>query len=109
MKVEKNTWFFLPVERVALISGSSLNTIRRNLKKNIYSYLKKKVKINGSGVTKTFILMDENLRQLEIAHTKSHLKEFVKYEEAKMPIEGEMRNCIFCVQYADKPGMRESA
>ena len=103
MKIEKNTWVFIPIERVALISESNIKTIRRNLNKNKYSYLKKRFKIKGSGVTKTFILMDEELRRMERAYINAHPKGFIKVEYIKMPVEGKERNCMFCVQYADKP------
>lgn len=103
MKVEKNSWWFIPIERVALIKGTSIDTIRRNLKKNVYSYLKKRFKIKGSGVTKTFILVDEELRRLEQSYIKAHPGGYIKVEQVKMNLEGTMRNCMFCVQYADKP------
>ena len=100
------TMIWLPLARVAELTGKSVKTVRRMVKDGDLVALNRIVPSGKSHTTKTFVLAIGELLELEIAGCKSKNQQGVCLDRELMDIGSDKRNCLFITAYI-KVGNRE--
>ena len=97
---------WLPLARVAELTGKSVKTIRRMVKDGDLVAVKRIVPSGKSHTTKTFVLAAGELLDLEIADCKSKNQQGVCLDRELMNMGSDKRDCRFITAYI-KVGYKE--
>lgn len=100
------TLIWLPLARVAELTGRSVKTIRRLVKEGKLPAVKRLVPSGKSHTTKTFVLAAGELLDLEIADCKSKNQQGVCLDRELMNMGYDKRDCLFITAYI-KAGNKE--
>ncbi len=100
------TLIWLPLARVAELTGKSVKTIRRLVKEGNMAAINRLVPSGKSHTTKTFVMAVNELLDLEIADCMSKNKQGVCLDRELMDIGPDKRDCLFITSYI-KVGKKE--
>jgi len=93
------TMIWLPLARVAELTGKSIKTIRRLVKEGNLPAVNRLVPSGKSHTTKTFVLAAGELLDLEIADCKSKNQHGVCLDRELMNMGSDKRDCRFVTAY----------
>lgn len=93
------TMIWLPLARVAELTGKSVKTIRRMVKDGNMVAVKRIVPSGKSHTTKTFVLAIDELLDLEIADCKNKNKQGVCMDREQMDMGSDLRDSLFIKSY----------
>jgi hypothetical protein len=93
------TMIWLPLARVAELTGKSIKTIRRLVKEGNLPAVNRLVPSGKSHTTKTFVLAAGELLDLEIADCKSKNQQGVCLDRELMNMGSDKRDCRFVTAY----------
>lgn len=100
------TMIWLPLARVAELTGKSVKTVRRMVKDGDLVALNRIVPSGKSHTTKTFVLASGELLDLEIADCKSKNQQGICLDRELMNMGSDKRDCRFITAYI-KIGYKE--
>lgn len=100
------TMIWLPLSRVAELTGKSVKTIRRLVKEGNLPAVNRLVPSGKSHTTKTFVLAVGELLDLEIADCKNKNQQGVCLDRELMNMGSDKRDCRFITSYI-KVGYKE--
>ncbi|MDD2229310.1 MAG: hypothetical protein PHY48_07865 [Candidatus Cloacimonetes bacterium] len=92
---------WLPLTRVAIITGKSVKTIRRMTSEGSLAAVKRTVASGKTHTTKTFVLADRELLDLELSHCQRHNQKAVHLNMERMTFGSEERDCLFITSYTN--------
>lgn len=90
---------WLPLARVAAITGKSLKTIRRLVKEGSMAAVNRTVASGRTHTTKTFVLVYGELLALEMAYRRKQGQQAVSLAPERMSIGSSERDCLFITSY----------
>jgi hypothetical protein len=93
------TMIWLPLARVAELTGKSVKTIRRMVKDGNMAAINRLVPCGKSHTTKTFVLAVDDLLDLEISDCKSKNQQGVCLDRELMNMGSDKRDCLFITSY----------
>jgi len=93
------TMIWLPLARVADLTGKSVKTIRRMVKDGNLAAINRIVPSGKSHTTKTFVLAIGELLDLEVSQLKRTGRQAVCLDRELMDIGSEQRDCLFITTY----------
>jgi len=100
------TMIWLPLARVAELTGKSVKTIRRMVKDGDLVAVKRIVPSGKSHTTKTFVLAIDELLDMEIADCKNKNQQGVCLDRERMYMGSDLRDSLFITSYI-KVGKKE--
>ena len=100
------TMIWLPLVRVAELTGKSIKTVRRMVKEGNLPAVNRLVPSGKSHTTKTFVLASGELLDLEIADCKSKNQQGICLDRELMNMGSDKRDCRFITAYI-KIGYKE--
>jgi len=90
---------WLPLARVAEISGKSVKTIRRLVKEGSLAAVNRTVASGKCHTTKTFIFVHGELLDTEMAYRTNHGQQAVSLAPERIDIGSDLRDCLFITSY----------
>lgn len=93
------TMVWLPLARVAAVTGKSVKTIRRLVKEGSLAAVNRSVASGKTHTTKTFIFVHGELLETEIAYRTNHGQQAVSLEPEMININSVDRVCLFITSY----------
>lgn len=90
---------WLPLARVAEISGKSVKTIRRLVKEGSLAAVNRTVASGKCHTTKTFIFVHGELLDTEMAYRTKHGQQAVSLTPERIDISSDLRDCLFITSY----------
>ena len=90
---------WLPLARVAEISGKSVKTIRRLVKEGSLAAVNRTVASGKCHTTKTFIFVHGELLDIEMAYRTNHGQQAVSLAPERIDIGSDLRDCLFITSY----------
>ncbi len=90
---------WLPLARVAEISGKSVKTIRRLVKEGNLAAVNRTVASGKCHTTKTFIFVHGELLDTEMAYRNKHGQQAISLDPERMSFCSEVRDCLFITSY----------
>lgn len=93
------TMIWLPLARVAEITGKSVKTIRRMVKEGSMAAVNRTVSSGKTHTTKTFVFVHGELLETEMAHRRKYGQQAISLEPERMGFCSEERDCLFITSY----------
>jgi hypothetical protein len=93
------TMVWLPLARVAEITGKSVKTIRRLVKEGSLVAVNRTVASGKTHTTKTFIFVHGELLETEMAYRAKQGQQAISLEPERMSFCFELRDCLFITSY----------
>ena len=90
---------WLPIDRVAALTDKSVKTVRRLAEGGSYVVLKRTVPSGKTHTTKSFVMADQELTNLEKAYCRRHRLKPVPMDKELMTVIETKYNSIFIVSY----------
>ncbi len=90
---------WLPLARVAAITGKSVKTIRRLVKEGSLAAVNRSVASGKTHTTKTFIFVHGELLETEMAYRTNHGQQAINLEPEQINIGSVDRVCLFITSY----------
>ena len=90
---------WLPLARVAEITGKSVKTIRRLVKEGSLAAVNRTVASGKTHTTKTFIFVHGELLDTEMAYRSKQGQQAISLEPERMSFCSEVRDCLFITTY----------
>lgn len=90
---------WLPLARVATLTGKSIKTVRRMVEDAAYVSLKRTVPSGKTHTTKSFIMCGQELSDLDKAYCRKHRLKPVCIAKEEMTIHEAQRISIFVIGY----------
>jgi len=94
-----STMIWLPLARVAEITGKSVKTIRRLVKEGSMAAVNRTVASGKTHTTKTFIFAHGELLDTEMAYRTQRGQQAVNLAPERMTFCSEVRDCLFITSY----------
>jgi hypothetical protein len=94
-----STMIWLPLARVAEITGKSVKTIRRLVKEGSLAAVNRTVASGKTHTTKTFIFAHGELLDTEMAYRTQRGQQAVNLAPERMTFCSEVRDCLFITSY----------
>jgi hypothetical protein len=93
------TMVWLPLARVAEITGKSVKTMRRLVKEGSMVAVNRTVASGKTHTTKTFIFVHGELLETEMAYRTKQGQQAISLEPERMSFCSEVRDCLFITSY----------
>lgn len=93
------TMVWLPLARVAEITGKSVKTIRRLVKEGSLVAVNRTVASGKTHTTKTFIFVHGELLETEMAYRAKQGQQAISLEPEQMSFCSQVRDCLFITSY----------
>ena len=91
---------WLPLARVATLTGKSVKTIRRMVEDGAYVSLKRTVPSGKTHTTKSFIMSGQELADMDKAYCRKRGEQPVFLEKERILLDGCQPSCLFVIAYS---------